>query len=93
MNFIINDCLTKEDFSIVDYQGEKVWKKGSGWLAAPQYMSFKFLDGPTVHIEAWIRIAILPGVYLGDKSLEGFYGFALKKHLKNRVETLINWIK
>lgn len=93
VNFIINDYLTKEGFRIVDYKGEKVWKKGSGWLTAPQYMGFKFLNGSTIHIEAWIRFALLPGVYLGDLALKGFFGFALKKYLLGRVNHLINWIK
>lgn len=87
VRFIAEDYLSKEGFKQKLYKGEAVWKKGNGLLTAPQFIKISSLQGH-VHLEAWIKQAILPGVYVGEMGLDGAYGFAIKKVLKDRVDAL-----
>lgn len=82
VRFIAEDYLNKEGFKQKIYKGEQVWKKGTGMLTAPQFIKFSTYQG-NVHLEAWIKQAILPGVYVGEMGLNGAYGFAIKKLLKD----------
>ena len=86
---IVTDYLSKGGFQFVNYKGEEVWKKGVGALAAPQFMKVNFQNGK-VHLEAWLKTAILPGVYCGEMGLTGIWGVAIKKALKSKVDLLIN---
>lgn len=84
--------LRREGFQPCFYKGETgVFKKGSGVVAAPQYLKIIF-QGSQVSLEAWIRMALLPGVYVGEMGLTGFMGFAIKKSLKNKVNELIRYL-
>lgn len=87
VRFIAEDYLSKEGFKQKLYKGEAVWKKGNGLLTAPQFIKISSLQGH-VHLEAWIKQAILPGVYVSEMGLDGAYGFAIKKVLKDRVDAL-----
>ena len=88
---VISDFMTAEGFALIDYKGVQTWKKGSGWVAAPQYMSISY--GPDyVHIEAFIRYAVLPGVYVGEMGIEGFFGWAVKEMLKTRIRKVEGYI-
>lgn len=84
---IVVDYLSKEGFSYTTIKGEPVWKKGVGMLAAPQFMKVECLNGQ-VHLEAWLKYPLLPGVYVGEMSLKGFWGIAIKKALQKRVDLL-----
>ncbi len=84
---IVTDYLTKEGFSYTTIKGEPVWKKGVGMLAAPQFMKVECAGG-RVHIEAWVKYALLPGVYVGEMGLKGFVAIAVKKPLRDRVNVL-----
>ncbi|MDR3207430.1 MAG: hypothetical protein LBT60_03770, partial [Oscillospiraceae bacterium] len=73
------------------YKGAKVWKKGVGILTAPQYLFVAY--GPdSLHIEAFIKYALLPGVYIGEMGITGFFGAAPKGILRSRVTQLENYI-
>lgn len=85
---IIGDFFDKEGFVLADYKGERVWKKGVGLMTAPQFVKTSCRQG-SVQIEAWLKFAILPGVYCGEMGLNGFWGFAVKQMLRGRVEALI----
>lgn len=84
---IVMDYLGKEGFKYTTSKGEPVWKKGTGMLAAPQFMKVECRNG-RVRIEAWLKYALLPGVYVGEMGLKGIFGVAIKKTLQNRVNTL-----
>ena len=86
---IVMDYLGREGFTYTTTKGEPVWKKGSGFLAAPQFMKVECQNG-AVHLEAWLKYALLPGVYVGEMGLKGFFGVAIKKMLKSLVDTLIS---
>ncbi len=87
----INQYMTNEGFQLVDYKGQKVWKKGVGMLTAPQYFSIQYKDN-TIYLEAFIRFALLPGVYVGEMGINGFFGAVPKQLLKQRVNTVENYI-
>ena len=89
VKFIAEDFFDKEGFKLTDYHGEAVWKKGIGMLAAPQFIKLSYQNG-WIHLEAWIKFAILPGVYCGEMGLDGFWGFAIKDALRGKVNTLIS---
>ena len=81
------DYMKNEGFSYTTVKGEPVWKKGVGALTAPQFMKVECQNGH-VHMEAWLKYALLPGVYVGEMALKGFFGIAVKKPLKKRMELL-----
>lgn len=89
IRYIVTDYLSREGFSCTNYKGEEVWKKGVGALTAPQFLKVNFQNG-RVHLEAWLKYALLPGVYCGEMGLTGFVGIAVKKPLKARVDMLIS---
>lgn len=88
IRFIAEDFFAKEGFVLTSDGGQMVWKKGSGFFTAPQYIQMYFQNG-VVHLEAWLKFAILPGVYAGEMGLTGFWGFAVKQQLKGRVDMLL----
>lgn len=82
-----HELLTGMGYSYVTYKGENVFKKGSGWVSAPTFFKISYF-GTTVRIEAWLKTALLPGVYCGEHGIDGFYGWAVKDVLKGRVGQL-----
>lgn len=88
VDFILKDFCAKEGFEYTRFKGENVWKKGIGMMTAPQFIKVDCQNGK-VHLEAWMKYAILPGVYCGEMGLTGFWGFAVKQMLKSRVDALI----
>lgn len=92
IQFLIRDYFQKEGFVQTQYQGELVWKKGVGVLTAPQFMRVMYNRG-WIRLEAWLKYAILPGVYCGEMGLDGFFGFAIKEQLKSRVFALMALLK
>jgi len=83
----IQEFMGKEGFKDTVYNQEKVWKKGMGILTGPQFLKTELQSG-AVRLQAWIKLALLPGVYIGEMGITGFFGFALKAVLKKRVENL-----
>ena len=91
IDFVMKDFFEKEGFVSAEYQGERVWKKGVGMMTAPQFIKVQTYPGG-VHVEAWLKYAILPGVYAGEMGTSGFLVAIPKKMLRDRVEALINLI-
>ncbi len=88
----IQQVLTKfcemEGFKFVTYKGEQVYKKGSGIMTAPQFVKVS-VNGNQIFLEAWLKSALLPGVYVGEMGLDGFAAAVPKSMLKTRVERLL----
>jgi hypothetical protein len=84
---VVASFMEKEGFKKMVVRSEPIWKKGIGMLAAPQFMKTEAKDGQ-LHLEAWIKQAILPGWYVGEMAITGFYGFAIKAAIRKRVEKL-----
>ena len=63
------------------FEGENVFKKGNGWVTAPQLIKVSY--GPDrVRLEGWIKYAALPGVFIGELGWNGFVGCAGKGPMK-----------
>jgi hypothetical protein len=90
--FVAEDFFSKEGFVKINYKGEEVWKKGIGLLTTPQFFKVTYAEGK-VYLQAWLKYAILPGVYLGEMGITGAFAFAIKKVLASRVKTLEALIK
>lgn len=80
----IHKYLLDEGYEYREYDGENVYKKGSGWVSAPTFVKIE-ASKTVIIIEAWIKTALLPGVYVGESGIDGFYGAAPKGILANRV--------
>ena len=68
-------------------QPDGSWQKGMGFLTSPQFV-FVAPGNNFVHVEAWIRFAILPGVYAGEMGIDGAFQFIPKRALKTRVQAI-----
>lgn len=80
MNFT-NQFFMSNGFVFKEYHGEQVYQKGTGLMVGPKFVKIN-LNGDVLHFEAWVKFAILPGVYSGEMDLEGTAGIATKKPLK-----------
>jgi hypothetical protein len=85
---IINMSLTSAGFQYTTIKGEQIWKKGHGVLTAPQCIKVEIAPGNSVIIQAWLKIPLLPGVYIGEQNLDGFYGIVIKNALRQTVMSL-----
>ena len=88
----VSAYLTSENFDCVELNGEKVWKKGHGVMTAPQYVKLTLLNDGTYLLEAWIKLALLPGVYVGEMGIKGFLGAVPKGFLKARIEMIFRYL-
>lgn len=79
----IEDYLKKNGFKLIDGD-ENIWKKGMGLLLGPQFIRFRTAKGK-LKLEAWIKFALLPFVYVGEMGIDGFFGVIPKKKLKAHV--------
>lgn len=81
----ISQYLFSEGYEYVNFQNEQVFKKGKGFVTGPTFVKV-FLNGGNIRIEAWLKFAVLPGVYSGEMDLTGAMGFAVKDVLRKRVQ-------
>ena len=81
--FISNGFVYKE------YHGEQVYQKGSGLMVGPKFVRVD-INESVIHFEAWVKFAVLPGVYSGEMDLEGTAGIATKKPLKTIMTNFEN---
>ncbi len=79
--------MSQAGFLFETIEGEMVWKKGSGWLVWPQFFKIKFSEG-NIHLEGWLKAALLPGVYLGEFGATGLFGAIPKKLLRDHIKQL-----
>ena len=83
----VSEFLTLEGFQRAGYGPEEVWRKGSGVMMGPQFIKVAPVNGH-IHLEAWVKYAILPWVTVGEMGTEGLMNAAPKRKLKARVEKL-----
>ena len=88
VNYIMQDFFNKELFTFTQDGGEGVWQHGQGLLTGRQFIKCSYQNG-TLTIEAWLKFALLPGVYLGELGLDGAIGAIPKSALKSKVNNLI----
>lgn len=87
LKLIADDYFSKEGFKLVNYKGQMVFKKGVGFLTAPQYIKLSFQNSNVI-LEAFLKYPIFIGVYVGEMGLKGFFAVVPKGLLKSKVETL-----
>lgn len=82
--------MKKEGFEYYTKKGENCWKKGMGLMTAPQYIKLTPYDNNGTYVlEAWLKFALLPGVYVGEMGIKGFLGAIPKSFLKTRVDQIL----
>lgn len=79
--------LENEGFQYVTYKGENVFQKGIGFWMAPTFIKVTF-GTTSARVEAWIKYALLPGVFLGEMGMEGSLGVAAKGKMKRCVPVI-----
>lgn len=77
----IHNYLIEDGFEYIEYKGENVFKKGNGWVSAPTFIKISY-SATTVRLEAWIKYAILPGVFAGEYGMDGAVGAMAKGTMK-----------
>lgn len=82
----IEQFMQNEGFKPYPRKGEALYKKG-GAFVSPQILKVTVYQGQ-VTVEAFLKYALLPGVYVGEMDLNGFYGVAIKSILASRVVKL-----
>ena len=87
----IHSYLMTEGYEYTQYKGETVFKKGMGFLTGPTFVKVTFTP-VSVCLEAWMKFALLPGVYVSEMDLEGIVGIAVKAPLKARVALIESMI-
>lgn len=80
----ICDHLTQNGFEQTVYEGERVFQRGTGAMVAPSFLKLTYTPDK-VRVEAWLKMAILPGVFVGEMGLTGFAGSAARGKLKKAV--------
>ena len=88
----VNQYLQAEGYEYINYDGENVFKKGSGVVSNPTFFKFSYF-GNTVRMETWMKYAFFPGVYVGELGVTGVAGSAVKGSWKKRIshlETMLN---
>lgn len=83
LHHLLVNYLTGQGFRLVDQQ-QNLWQKGMGLLTGPQFIRFESHPWQ-LRLEAWIKFAVLPGVYVGEWGIDGLFLIVLKKLLKSRV--------
>ena len=85
---LLERAAKDEGFSEKDYDGERVWKKGSGLFSAIKYIKFEFAEQELI-IRAWVQ----SGASGTELDLSGLYGAFPKKQLTKTVEKIMKTIK
>jgi len=70
VNGIIAQFMQVEGFKQVTYKGEPILTRGKGFLSAPQFLKIDVRPG-MVRLEAFLKMQILPFVYVGEIGLGG----------------------
>ncbi len=84
---ITRNFFASQGFSMVQYKGEYVWRKGTGLVTAPQFIKLGYING-VVRIEAWLK-----GPFGGEMGLTGFVGAIPKSMLKGVVDNLVGLLR
>ena len=83
----VSNYLMSEGYEYIEYNGESVFKKGSGFFSGPSFFKFSF-QGTILQLETWMKYSLLPGLYVGELGLTGFVGGAVKGVWKKRVAVI-----
>lgn len=83
----IKQILTANGYKEVTYKkNEIVWKKGTGMLTAMRFIKLDY-QGNMLCVSGWICSGI-GSLTFGEHALKGFYGWAIKKLVKNDINQI-----
>lgn len=80
--FIMNDYLSKNQFSMSDWKGEAAYRAGDAMMEGYKYLKWSYANG-VLHLEAWMK-----GSFGGEMGLDGFVGCLQKKPYRESLEAL-----
>lgn len=82
----IEGVLAQSGFKKIQLNSEEVWKKGTGFLTAMQFIKVEYTENEVI-ISAWIKVGAgsLTG---GEQELSGVVGAVPKKSLMKVVEKI-----
>jgi hypothetical protein len=84
----IHQHLSLEGYKYKSYHGEDVFQKGNGIVMAPTFIKVTYLEY-AVRLEAWMKYAIVPGVYMSEIGLNSVVGTAVKGSMRKNI----GWIE
>lgn len=87
----VHAYLISEGCKCKQKKGETVYQKGSGFMMGPTFIKLTVMNGGA-RLEGWQKMALLPGVYVGEVDTESFVGIAVKGPLKARMRYIENLI-
>lgn len=82
VEFIMNDYLRKNQFSMSDWKGEAAYRAGDAMMEGFKYLKWSYQNG-VLHVEAWLK-----GNFGKEMGLEGFVGVLAKKPYRESLEQL-----
>lgn len=82
VEFMMNDYLDKNGFSVSEWKKQQVYRAGDAMLEGYKYMTWNYRNG-VLHVEAWLM-----GTFGREMGLKGFVGCLQKKPFKKSLENL-----
>lgn len=82
VEFMMNDYLGKNGFSMSEWKQQPAYRAGDAMLEGYKYMTWSYTNG-VLHIEAWLK-----GTFGREMGLKGFAGCLQKKPFKKSLENL-----
>lgn len=79
---VVQRYFESQGYVYKNYQNEQVFQKGSGWLMDPAFAKVTYSQN-SVRVEIWMKDALVPGVYIREIGIDGFYGWAVKGSMKD----------
>lgn len=87
VQFIMNDFLQKNGFSMNKWKGQPAYRAGDGFVEAYKYLTWSYANG-TFQLEAWLK-----GSFGKEMNLDGFVAALVKKPYKNSLMQLFEVLK
>lgn len=82
VEFVMNDYLQKNQFSMNEWKGEPAYRAGDAMMEGYKFLKWSY-EGGVLHVEAWLR-----GNLGREWNLDGFVGCLQKKPYKESLEQL-----
>ena len=83
----IHQYMLSEGYEYRNFEGENVYKKGKGFSLGPTFLKI-MADQDRIVVEAWIKFAVVPGVYASEMGIDGVFGAVPKSMLSGRVRNV-----
>ena len=88
----VGEFMTAEGFKEIPYKGGLAWKKGAGIMMGPQSLVVSYTQ-TDVTVEAFIKYALFPGVFIGEMSMNSFWVGAIPRGLlQSRVTKIEQYL-